>query len=157
MHPAGVAAREQAAVLEEDVDQLPQQVVGGLDQLLAHARVGHGRLELPLRPRRLEGHRQAAARPRRRRVRPPPKVITMSSGSAVSSSSVASEPLSPVSPSAGSARLPTITGWTNSTATWRASERLWGVGPSASSRPPRAKRSAIRWQSRASRSASAAK
>ncbi len=52
-----------------------------------------------------------------------------------------------VSASAGSARLPTITGWTNSTATWRASERSCGEAPNASSRPPRAKRSAMRWQS----------
>ena len=54
--------------------------------------------------------------------------------------------------SAGSARLPTMTGCTNSTATWRASE----TSPVASSRPPRAKRSAISPHSRASRSASAA-
>src|SRR3954452_5749498 len=59
--------------------------------------------------------------------------------------------------SAGSARLPTITGWTNSTATWRASERAAGEAPSAIRRPPRANRSAIWWQSRAIRSASASK
>ena len=64
-------------------------------------------------------------------------------------------PPSPASPIAGSARLPTITGWTNSTATWRTSERAAGDSPNATSRPPRAKRSAIRWHRRASRSASA--
>jgi hypothetical protein len=32
--------------------------------------------------------------------------------------------------------LPTITGCTNSTATWRASERADGVSPAAISRPP---------------------
>ena len=48
------------------------------------------------------------------------------------------------SPSAGSARLPTITGWTNSTATWRTSDASAADAPNASSRPPRAKRSAMR-------------
>ena len=61
-------------------------------------------------------------------------------------------------PSAGSARLPTITGCTNSTAMWCASRPARRATlPTASSRPPRANRSAIGWQSRASRSASAAK
>ena len=41
------------------------------------------------------------------------------------------------SASAGSARLPTITGWTNSTATWCASDHACGEPPIASSRPPR--------------------
>ena len=50
-------------------------------------------------------------------------------------------------PSAGSARLPTITGCTNSTATWRTSERSAAEAPNAISRPPRANRSAMRWQS----------
>ena len=51
---------------------------------------------------------------------------------------------------AGRARFPTITGWTNSTATWRASERAAGERPNAIRRPPRANRSAMRWHSRAS-------
>ena len=38
-------------------------------------------------------------------------------------------------PSAGSARLPTITGWTNSTATWRTSERRGGRAPSGDQSP----------------------
>ena len=42
----------------------------------------------------------------------------MSSGEASSATCAASGPPSPASPTAGSARLPTITGWTNSTATW---------------------------------------
>ena len=66
----------------------------------------------------------------------PSKAMTMSSGPA---SSAASSALS--NAIAGSARLPTITGWTNSTATWRASDRAAGEPPIASSRPPRAKRS----------------
>ena len=81
----------------------------------------------------------------------------MSPGSTVSASCAASGPPSPASPIAGSARLPTITGCTNSTATWRASERADGVSPAAISRPPAAKRSAIAWHSRAIRSASASK
>ena len=80
----------------------------------------------------------------------------MSSGSASSSSSRSSGPASPASPSAGSARLPTITGCTNSTATWRASERAGGgARRPPRSRPPRAKRSAMRWHRRARRAASA--
>ena len=81
----------------------------------------------------------------------------MSPGSTVSASCAAIGPPSPASPIAGSARLPTITGCTNSTATWRASERADGVAPAAISRPPAAKRSAIAWHSRAIRSASASK
>ena len=58
----GLAPLEQAAVLEEDVDRLPEHVVGGLDQLLADARVDRPRRQLPLRPGALlEGDRQAAA------------------------------------------------------------------------------------------------
>jgi hypothetical protein len=72
------------------------------------------------------------------------KAIAMSSGSHSSAACAASAPPSAASPMAGSARLPTITGWTNSTATWRASERAAGEEPKATSRPPRAKRSAIR-------------
>ena len=54
-------ALEQAAVLEEDVHELPEHVVGRLDQLLAHERVVGRRLELPLGAERREGHGQAAA------------------------------------------------------------------------------------------------
>ena len=42
------AALEQAAMLEEDVHELPEHVVGRLGQLLAHEGVGARRLELPL-------------------------------------------------------------------------------------------------------------
>jgi hypothetical protein len=74
----------------------------------------------------------------------------MSSAPAASLTSVTSGAESPTSPSAGSARLPTITGCTNSTVTWRTSDRAVGETPIASSRPPRANRSAIAWQHRAS-------
>ena len=65
---AGLAPREQAAVLEEDVDQLPEHVVGGLDQLLARRTGPRPRAAAPTRRRR---------RPRRRssgsRARAPPR------------------------------------------------------------------------------------
>ena len=61
-----------------------------------------------------------------RRRRPAPKAIAMSSGAREQRDLAASSPPSPASPIAGSARLPTITGCTNSTATWRASERAAG-------------------------------
>jgi hypothetical protein len=59
----GGAALEQPAVVEEDVDELPQQVVQRLDDLLADERVRHRReVELPLRAgARRERDRQAAA------------------------------------------------------------------------------------------------
>ena len=66
----------------------------------------------------------------------------MSSGEASSATCAASGPPSPASPTAGSARLPTITGWTNSTATWRASERAAGEAPSGDQ--PAAAREALR-------------
>ena len=112
--------------------------------------------------RRSSGSRARARAPAPRPSGPPapraPKAIAMSSGSATSLDLArrAARPRA-ARPIAGSARLPTITGWTNSTATWRTSERAAGERPSATSRPPRAKRSAIRWQQRASRSASASK
>ena len=84
-----------------------------------------------------------------------PTAMTMSSGVARSPS--AATPSRSASPIAGSARLPTITGCTNSTATWRTSERAPGDAPTAISRPPRAKRSAIAWQRRATSSARAPK
>ena len=59
---ARLAPLEQAAVLEEDVDQLPEDVVGGLGQLLADRRVIAARRQLPLGAGPgLEGDRQAAA------------------------------------------------------------------------------------------------
>ena len=65
------APLEQAAMLEEDVDQLPQHVVERLDQLLADERVVARRLELPFRAGRRERDREAAAR--RARSRAPPR------------------------------------------------------------------------------------
>ena len=63
----GPASLEQAAMVEEDVDELPQQVVERLDDLLADERVGDGgEVELPLGAGvGLEGDRQAAALARR--------------------------------------------------------------------------------------------
>ena len=58
--------------------------------------------------------------------------------------------------SAGSARLPTITGWTNSTETCCASV-AYGPRPKASRRPPRRKRSDISRHASARRRASAEK
>ena len=58
---AGVASLEQAAVLEEHVDQLPQQVVGA-SRPAPGGRTGRRRAgRAPTRPRRLEGEREAAA------------------------------------------------------------------------------------------------
>ena len=162
---ARVAAREQAAVLEEHVHELPEHVVERLDQLLADVAGRRRRLELvlgaaPARTRSSGSRARARARarepprrrPRRRRTRSRCRPAARAARPARASS-----PPSPARPIAGSARLPTITGWTNSTATWRASERAAGERPNAIRRPPRAKRSAIRWQSRASRSACASK
>ena len=68
------AALEQPAMLEEDVDELPEHVVGRLGQLLAHEGVGARRLELPLGAERREGDGEAAAlageRQRLRELRP---------------------------------------------------------------------------------------
>ena len=48
-------------MVEEDVDELPEHVVKGLDQLLAHECVGGRWLEVPLGGASLEGNRHAAA------------------------------------------------------------------------------------------------
>ena len=73
VHSALAASLEQAAVLEEHVDELPQHVVERLDQLLADVRVAARRLELPLRARAgREGDRQAAAVAGEREGRAPP-------------------------------------------------------------------------------------
>jgi hypothetical protein len=112
-------------------------VVGGLGKLLADEPVPARRLELDLGAERRERDAQSASSGS-------PNAITMSSGMTWSASSRASGAPSPTSPSAGSARLPTITGCTNSTVTWRTSERAAGAVPAAISRPPRANRSAIR-------------
>ena len=67
VHRLGGAALEQPAMVEEDVDELPQQVVERLDDLLADERVLDRReVELPLGAgSRGEGDRQAAALARR--------------------------------------------------------------------------------------------
>ena len=58
-----------------------------------------------------------------------------------------------VRPSAGSARLPTITGCTNSTATWRTSDRACGEQPKRQQAPAAGEALGQRWQSVAVRSA----
>ena len=65
MAGAALAPGEQPAVVEEHVDQLPEQVVQGLDQLLAHERVVGFGDELPLRVRLGEGDRQRPTGARR--------------------------------------------------------------------------------------------
>ena len=74
VHLARRAPLEQAAVLEEHVHVLPQEVVERLRQLLAHERVGARRLELPLGAARRskaivrQPRARASARPPRRAV-----------------------------------------------------------------------------------------
>ena len=137
---------EQPAVLEEDVHELPQHVVGGLGQLLRDERVVGRRHEHPLgvdaARRRRSGSPPAARRHRRLDLR-----ARRRTPSRCRRAGRAARRRATSTPSAGSARLPTMTGWTNSTATWRTSERSASVPPNATSRPPRAKRSAIRWHS----------
>ncbi len=133
-----VAALEQAAVVEEDVDQLPEHVVEGLDQLLADERVLRLRLEAPLarpRPRSRSSSRRARgrARARRRPAHRPPRRGR--------SRSRCRSPRSPPRPDAAGLRPPRSArspeapacrrspGWTNSTETWRASERAAGEPP----------------------------
>ena len=159
---ARLAPLEQAAMVKEHVDELPQNVVGGLHELLGDEPVVGVRHELPFRPHRANAIVSVpSARARANAVSTaeprPSNAIRMSSGPASVATFAATSSASPVSATAGSARLPTITGWTNSTATWRASERAAGLHPHAISRPSRANRSAIRWQTRASRSDSRSK
>ena len=152
---AVVAAGEQPAVLEEHVHELPQHVVGRLDQLLRDERVVGRRHELPLRADRREGDGEAA---RRRAARTPSatsgrtEAIAMSSGPREQRRRPRT-----ATPSAGSARLPTITGMDELDGDVAHVAEVGGRGAERDSRPPRAKRSAIAWHSRASRSASAAK
>ena len=71
MHGLCLAALEQAAMVEEDVHQLPQQVIERLDQLLTDVRVVGRRVELPLGAGpRLERDRQASALARDRQGLP---------------------------------------------------------------------------------------
>ncbi len=61
-----LAALEQAAVVEEHVDELPEHVVERLHELLPDGRVGCRRVELPFRADRREAERQAASLARNR-------------------------------------------------------------------------------------------
>ena len=166
VHAALLAALEQTAVLEEHVHELPQHVVERLDQLLADvagpSSGGSNSYSAPAAEKATVRQPRCRASATARTASPPsssvPNAITMSSRTRQQVDlriELAAPRRSGRSP--GSARLPTITGWTNSTATCRASERAAGERPSAISLPPRANRSAIRWQSRASRSDSRAK
>ena len=153
-----LAALEQAAVLEEHVHELPEHVVERLDQLLADGRVVARRRELPLRAgarrRRSSGSRARG----RARVAAPISAARRRSRSrcrrarATSSASRSSAAASATTPIAGSARLPTITGWTNSTATWRTSRARAGRA-SERDEPPAAPRSARPCGGRAARGA----
>ena len=116
----------QLAMLEEDVHRLPERVVQDLDDLLVHERIrsgGRDRVGCPPRRAGRTSSRRESARGRERSdlTSSPsggPKPMTMSSGR----TSVSSQgPNSTLRSSAGSARLPTITGWTNSTETCWAS------------------------------------
>ena len=157
MDGSRVATLEQAPVVEEHVHELPQQVVGGLDQLLAHERVLARRVELPLGARGVEGHREAAAFAGQRHGGRGAGAEGDGDVAGLGRQLGLAEQVAALrgQPDRRERALPTITGCTNSTAMCRTSERAAGEIPSAISRPPRAKRSAIRWQSRARRSASA--
>ena len=124
-------AGEQPAVLEEDVDELPEHVIERLDELLADIAVVGRAARIPT-PRPAARRRPSGSRARARSrapgglaasSSPAPNAIAMSSPPRSARPGRARSPPSPASPIAGSARLPTITGWTNSTATCRASER----------------------------------
>ena len=104
-------------MLEEDVDELPEKVVGRLGELLREERIRPGGRELPLGAERFEG---TVRQPRDRASATaaassgwspgPPNVIRMSSLSACRATVSSTEPEWPVSATAGSARLPTMTG-----------------------------------------------
>jgi hypothetical protein len=162
---SGVAAGEQPAVVEEHVDELPQHVVERLDQLLADVAVLARRDRTPTRRRR---EKAIVRQPRRRasssaRAASPPSSSCRRRSRCPRASREQLDLRAQIAALAGERRSPAARacrrspGCTNSTATWRASERAAGERPNAIRRPPRAKRSAIRWHSRASRSASAAK
>ena len=93
---AGAAALEQAAMVEEDVDQLPEHVVERLDELLADRRLGARAARTPsaiiaggirragpkpivMQPRSAAARRPAAASLAAGSGPPSPKPITMSS------------------------------------------------------------------------------
>ena len=128
-----LAALEQPAMLEEHVHELPEHVVERLHELLAHRRVVARRSEHPLRAGSREADRQAAAGAGQRgggrqllgAAEADRDVGRLGDELQLAPSAVASAP----TPSAGSARLPTITGCTNSTATWRTSRRAPGELP----------------------------
>ena len=124
---------EQTGVLEHHVGQLPQQVVEQ-HQVARPGRHGRGR---PLQPDDVSA-RLAGAGGARRRARagsdPRPRPgVSRSTGARVvgradhqqdvaragPAAATTRRASAPSTLTAGSARLPTMTGWTNSTATWR--------------------------------------
>ena len=142
-----LAPSQQPAVLEEHVARAPrargravsasswrdERIVARRHERPLGARPARTRPSGSPRPR-ASGQRREPRRRRRTRSRCRP-------ASATSSACASSGPPSLASPSAGSARLPTITGWTNSTATWRTSERACGVA--AERQQPPAAREAL--------------
>ena len=134
---AGVLA--QFAVLQEHVHGFPQRVIKNLDRfLMDEGVVGDGGEAETVMARLAHAPVSSAACTS---ISPSggANPITMSSGRTSASSQGAN---AAERSSAGSARLPTITGCTNSTDTCCASVAQ-GPRPKASNRPPRRKRSAI--------------
>ena len=132
MSCTGRASRpsKQPAMIEEDVHELPEHVVERLDELLAtngsSIPRGSSSHSAPVPGEARSSGTRARARPPAPGVAGGPKPMTMSSGSASSATGPRASAFA-ARPSAGSARLPTMTGCTNSTATCRASDQAAGV------------------------------
>ena len=138
---ASASAPQQAGVLEADVGQLPQQVVPEHERaVVGAADAGRRRPTARGRPRRRRGRSPGPDPDRRRSPRRRPAGTTSahggSSAAADGDHDVAGARRAraarrrrrrPSTVTAGSAGLPTITGWTNSTATWRACSRHSGA------------------------------
>lgn len=147
-------------VLEVHMHRLPEHVVQNLEDLLADERIlvrqREGIVSRLPRQRKGEGPRSRASRNARSTISSPlgnEKPMTMSSGRSITDRwGSKSGPTS----SAGKARLPTMTGCTNSTETCWASVAAEPL-PKARSRPPARKRRDISWQASARRGASALK
>ena len=166
VHLACLAPLEQAAVVEEHVHELPEHVVERLHQLLAdragpspggansHSAPAGAKASVR-QPRSRASASAAAASPP---SSPAPKAIAMSSGSADQLDLVGERPTLAGQRERGQRaladdhRVHELDGHVPGVRARRPAS-----GRAAISRPPRAKRSAIRWQSRASRSDSASK
>ena len=113
-------AREQPAVLEEDVHELPEDVVGGLDLLLARADHPVGTRSSYSAPTAANAIVSApAARDARTAA------LDLRARAERHRDVVGADEQRPHSAHGhaerGQCALPTMTGWTNSTATWRTS------------------------------------